>query len=510
MRPFSATPTPPRVANPAECRQAVQNNTNNGVAGMELHIVIEGGRDLAGQLFRQLELAIRSGRLADGQQIPPSRLLAQQLGLSRKTVAHAYARLTLERLLVGRVGVGSYVCAPPAPRAQARPAAALAGAAVLRKWQRMATPLLHAAEQGSARYEFLGGRTTPGHFPQDEWRRCVLHALRQDVQTRGRYGATEGVPALRQAIARHAAFSRGLVCTAAQVLVTNGTQQALDLLARLLLEPGSSVAVEEPGYPMARLLFASHGARVVGVPVDEEGLLVERIPRGVSLIYVTPTHQFPLGMQMSLARRHALLARAREIGAIVVEDDYDSAFRYEGRPADSLQSLDRHGIVAFVGSFSKVLLPELRLGYAVLPEALMPAALKVKHVGDWHCASMAQHALAKFIDDGHLLRHIRRCHAIYAARRERLRQWFDGALAPWFTLVPATAGFHVAALCHAPLDVALLVRLARRADVGLYPLAQFYHDTPPRQGLVIGYGAIDLLDIDVALGRVRDILLGMD
>jgi GntR family transcriptional regulator/MocR family aminotransferase len=195
---------------------------------MELHIVIEGGRDLAGQLYRQLEQAIRCGRLTDGQQIPPSRLLARQLGLSRKTVAHAYARLTLERLLAGRVGVGSFVCAPPRAPPRARPAAALAGAAVLRKWQDMATPLLHAGEQGRARYEFLGGRTTPCHFPQDAWRRCVLHALRQDAQARGRYGATGGVPALREAIARQAAFTRGLACTAAQVLVTNGTQQALD------------------------------------------------------------------------------------------------------------------------------------------------------------------------------------------------------------------------------------------------------------------------------------------
>ncbi|MDC8756347.1 PLP-dependent aminotransferase family protein [Janthinobacterium fluminis] len=476
---------------------------------MELHIVLDGGRDLAGQVYRQLSEAIRAGRLADGQQVPPSRLLAQQLGLSRKTVAQAYARLTLERLLVGRVGVGSFVCAPAAARPRVQAAAQLASAAVLRKWEAMATPLRRAAPQLRSRFDFLGGSTTPSHFPQDAWRRCVLHALRQDAQVRGRYAATEGLPALREAIARHTAFSRGLVCTAAQVLVTNGTQQALDLLGRLLLEPGCSVAVEEPGYPMARALFASHGARVLGVPVDAEGIVAASIPDGVSLIYVTPTHQFPLGMPMSVARRHALLARARAIGAIVVEDDYDSAFRYEGRPADSLQSLDTHGIVAFVGSFSKVLLPELRLGYAVLPQPLLPAALTVKHLSDWHCATMPQHALAKFIDDGYLLKHIRRCHALYAARRERLLQWFAGPLAPWFRLVPASAGFHVAALCVVPLDVALLIRLARRADVGLYPLAQFYADSPPQQGLLFGYGAIDVLDIDVALARVRDILLAM-
>ncbi|WP_317201690.1 PLP-dependent aminotransferase family protein [Janthinobacterium sp.] len=476
---------------------------------MELHIVMDGERDLAGQVYRQLAAAIRAGRLGDGQQLPPSRLLAEQLGVSRKTVTQAYLRLAREQLLDGRVGVGSFVRAPPATRPAPPPAAELASAAVLRKWAGVATPLRRDLPPARSRYEFLGGSTTPAHFPQDAWRRCVLHALRQDALTRGRYGPTEGLPALREAIAGHVAFSRGLSCTAAQVLVTNGTQQALDLLGRLLLEPGSVVAVEEPGYPMARQLFASQGARVLGVPVDADGMLVERIPDGVSLIYVTPTHQFPLGMPMSLARRHALLERARRIGAIVVEDDYDSAFRYEGRPDDALQSLDRHGIVAFVGSFSKVLLPELRLGYVVLPPALLAPALTVKHLCDWHSATMPQHALAKFIGDGHLLKHIRRCRAIYAARRARLRHWFAGPLAAWFTLVPATAGFHVAALAAEGVDVELLIRLARRADVGLYPLMPFYHDGPARPGLVFGYGAIDAIDIDAALGRVRAILRQM-
>ncbi|WGG48424.1 PLP-dependent aminotransferase family protein [Rugamonas sp. DEMB1] len=473
---------------------------------MELHIAIEGSKDLAGQLYRQLHDAIRSGRLADGQQLPPSRLLASQLGLSRKTVSDVYARLTLDRLLLGRVGVGSFVSAPAEARPRRQQAADLASAAVVARWEAIATPLRERFPHGRSRYDFRGGCTSPSHFPQDEWRRCVLHALREDGRTRGHYAPTEGLPALREAIARHAAFSRGVVCEVGQVLVTNGAQQALDLLGRVLIEPGCVVAVEEPGYPPARALFASQGARVVGVPVDAEGMLVEQIPAGARLIYVTPAHQFPLGMPMSVARRHALLARAREIGAIVVEDDYDSAFRYEGRPTDSLQSMDRHGIVAYVGTFSKVLLPELRLGYAILPPAIERAAVTVKHLNDWHSASMTQQALAKFIADGYLLKHIRRCHALYAGRRERILALFADQLAPWFELVPASAGFHITALCKAPLDMDLLLRLARRADVGLYALAGFYADSAPRQGLILGYGAIDTLDIEVALLRVRDIL----
>jgi GntR family transcriptional regulator/MocR family aminotransferase len=476
---------------------------------MELHIVIEGRKDLTGQLYRQLSDAIRSGRLAAGQQLPPTRLLAERLGLSRKTVAEAYGRLALDKLVVGRVGAGSFVQAPAAPRAQRVERSGLASADIVRKWDSMATPLRHPLPEGRSRYEFIGGCATPGHFPMDEWRRCLMYALRQDPALRGRYGEAEGLPVLREAIARHIAFARGVVCTPANLVVTNGAQQALDLLGRVLLEPGCVVALEDPGYPAARGLFASQGAQVVGVPVDGEGMLVDRIPDGARLIYVTPAHQFPLGMPMSVARRRALLARARDIGAIIIEDDYDSEFRYEGRPRDSLQSMDSEGIVVFVGTFSKVMLPELRLGYMVLPEPLVNATLTVKHLTDWHTNTMNQHALAKFIGDGYLQKHIRRCHDIYATRRERLQTLFAALLAPWFEVVPAEAGFHLAALCRKEVDIELLLRLARRTDVGLYSLANFYADQPPQQGLFLGYGAIDTLDIEPALTRVRDILVEM-
>ncbi|NRR30804.1 PLP-dependent aminotransferase family protein [Oxalobacteraceae bacterium] len=473
---------------------------------MELHLSIEGSKDLSGQLYRQLSEAIRAGRLADGQQLPPSRLLAEQLGVSRKTVSDVYTRLTHDKLLQGRVGVGSFVSAPAEAQPRKQLAGDLASAATVRKWAELATPLRLPFPEGRSRYEFLGGRSTPAHFPQEEWRRCLLHGLRQDSQLRGQYGPTEGILALRESIARYAAFTRGVSCTSSQVVVTNGAQQALDLLGRVLLEPGSIVAMEDPGYPPARMLFAGQGAQVVGVGTDAEGMLVDQIPHGTRLIYATPAHQFPLGMPMSAARRAALLERARAIGAIIVEDDYDSAFRYEGRPTDSLQSMDRHGIVAYVGTFSKVMMPELRIGYAVLPDAILNATLNVKHLCDWHTATLHQYALAKFIDDGYLHKHVRRCHALYASRRERLHSLIAGPLKPWFELVPATAGFHLTVLCKAPLDMDLLLRLARRADVGLYPLSNFYAGPALRQGLVLGYGAIETLDIELALLRVRDIL----
>jgi GntR family transcriptional regulator/MocR family aminotransferase len=474
---------------------------------MELHIVIEGRKDLAGQLYRQLRDAIRSGRLADGEQIPPSRLLAEQLGVSRKTVSEAYAKLTYDNLLVGQVGIGTFVNSQGAPLKRVQSGEDLAGAAVVKQWSTLSTSLRHPAPEGQSRYEFIGGAATKIHFPVDDWRRCILRALRQSAEGRGRYGDTEGVYALRQAIARHAGFSRGVRCTGNDVVVTNGAQQALDLVARVLVEPGSIVAVEEPGYPPARLLFASQGAKVVGVPVDQEGMVVEKIPDGTRLIYVTPSHQFPLGMPMSAQRRHALLERALALGAIIIEDDYDSAFRYEARPTDSLQSMDTHGIVAYVGTFSKVLLPEVRLGYLVAPPAILNAVVTAKHLIDWHTTTVTQWALADFIDDGCLLKHIRRCHAVYASRREKLLKRFNGDLSSWFEVVPATAGFHLTALAKRPIDLGLLVRLARRVEVGLYTLDGFYHESEPMQGLFMGFGAIETIDIDASLDRVRQILL---
>ncbi|RQO45127.1 DNA-binding protein [Variovorax sp. KBW07] len=480
---------------------------------MELHVVIDGDKDLTGQLYRQLKEAVRTGRLAAGEKLPPSRLLAEQLGLSRKTVAEAYARLTFDKLVTGRVGSGTFVAdgaaRQPSLRLQRPAERPLAGSAMAEHWRGMSTPLRHAAPAGSARYEYIGGAPARDLFPHADWRRCMLHALRQGARSRGLYGDAEGVPGLRDGIARHAAFSRGVRCTAADVLVTNGAQQALDLVARVLVEPGSTVVMEEPGYPLARLLFSAQGANVVGVPVDAEGLVVDRIPDGTRLIYVTPAHQFPLGMPMSLRRRKALLARADALGAVVIEDDYDSEFRYEGRPTDSLQRMDKKGCVAFVGTFSKTMSPDLRLGYLIAPPAVLEAVGTAKHLSDWHTATASQWALARFIEDGHLQKHIRRCHAAYAARRARIIRRFADDLSPWFELVPATAGIHLAALCRRPLDVPQLISLARRVDVGLYPLDAFFHFSPPRAGLMLGYGAIDEADIDPSLDRVRDVLMQM-
>jgi GntR family transcriptional regulator/MocR family aminotransferase len=264
--------------------------------------------------------------------------------------------------------------------------------------------------------------------------------------------------------------------------------------------------MEDPGYLLARNVFDAHRARVVSVPVDREGIRVDAIPDDARLIYTTPTHQFPLGMPMSMARRHALLARAHELGAIVVEDDYDSEFRYSAQALEPLKTLDRAGLVAYVGTFSKSLSPDLRLGYAIAPPALRAALVNAKYLADVHCPDMPQRALARFMADGHLLRHVRRLHEIFSRRRERLLARLSGDLSPWLEPLPAIAGYHLAVMFHRPLDVTQLCHQARRADVGLYPLDEFQHERGGLAGLLVGFGAIETEDIDPALDRVRAVL----
>ncbi|WP_327011613.1 aminotransferase-like domain-containing protein [Dactylosporangium sp. NBC_01737] len=336
-------------------------------------------------------------------------------------------------------------------------------------------------------------------FPLATWRRLLTRSLRGGAD----YADPAGLEALRSAVARSAGLSRSVRASADDVIVTNGAQQGLDLVGRVLVEPGSVVAVEEPGYPPARLAFTALGARVVPVPVDGSGLVVEALPRQARLVYVTPSHQYPLGVPMSLPRRAALLDWAQRHGAAVVEDDYDSEFRYSERPLEPLQSLDRAGRVVYVGSFAKTLLPALRLGFLVAPASLRPALVAAKRLTDWHAEPAAQAALADFIDEGLLRRHVRTVTRVYATRHDLVTTAARGVLADRFTLVPSSAGLHVTLLAAPGLDVPGVVTRLRDAGVAVERLAGFYaaggSTGEPPDGLVIGYGMITAADLPVAL-----------
>ncbi|MEV7039831.1 PLP-dependent aminotransferase family protein [Amycolatopsis sp. NPDC051061] len=464
---------------------------------MDFHVSLAGRGDLSVRIYRQLRDAVLDGRLRAGERLPPTRELARRLAVSRNTVAVAYDRLTADGFLTGRVGAGTYVSGSlPAPKPRKAPSAR--GPRPKAIWRSLPSPVAAVAE--APEYDFRVGIPDAALFPLETWRRLLARELRAAAGF-VHYVDPGGHPGLRAAIARHVGVSRSVRADADDVLVTQGAQQALDLLCRVLLSPGDRVAVEEPGYRQAKLLFASHGAEVVGVPVDGEGLDVAALPSRTKLVYVTPSHQFPLGTPMSLARRTALLAWAERADAVVVEDDYDSEFRFSDRPLEPLQSLDRGGRVAYVGSFSKTLLPMLRLGFLVAPPSLQDALGHARQLSDWHGDVPAQAALARFIDEGLFARHIRRATKVYAERHERITSTVDRVFAGRLQVVPSAAGLHLCALAEEDLEP--IAERAAGAGVAVQTLSDLCGGYPA-PGLVLGYGSIPVERIDDGLAALDE------
>ncbi|MBB3260502.1 GntR family transcriptional regulator/MocR family aminotransferase [Paraburkholderia bannensis] len=496
---------------------------------MDLHVTVSGQRDLAGQIYRQLRERIVEGRLAGGTRLPSTRELAGQLGVSRKTTLDVFERLLAEGYLIARRGSGTFVAdtlerlparASGHPNAQSRAAQAVSqrdaggrrdphaqplvrDADALPWWQTQTGPFALPRPDPRLACDFAGGIVDKSRFPFDIWRRCITDALRVQARGLGAYRDPAGEEKLRLAISRYLAFNRAVASNWDDVIVTQGAQQALALLARVLLRPGDIVAVEDPGYPPAREAFESFGAKVVPVPVDDDGLIVETLPKDARVVYVTPSHQFPLGMPMSLARRVALLEWAQKHGALVIEDDYDCEFRFEGRSLEPLKSLDNAGLVAYVGTFSKTIFPELRVGYMVPPAALKGALMRARQTADCHGCVLTQTALADFLLNGHFARHLRRMHQTYAARRETLLAHLRGPLCAWLEpVMPNTAGLHLAARLVAGADENALLAAARAASVGLHALAPFHLNAPLQQGFLFGYGAVEVGQIDAALSAL--------
>jgi len=461
---------------------------------MELHIRFDSTQDLARQIYRQIREAIVSGRLARGDRLPPTRELAKRLDVSRNTVSLAYEWLVAEGLLSGRKGAGSFVESDPVSHRQRASGAPIRVRSV---WENISAP-----HPKTARYDFGVGTPDITLFPFDTWRRLLARQIRAS-RLDASYADCAGHPKLRAAIARYIAVSRGVDADADDVIVTNGAQQAFDLIARVLLEPNAHVAVEEPGYPPPRQLFASYGARVTAVRVDEQGLDVTKLPDDARLAYVTPSHQFPLGMPMSHARRTALLAWAERRNAVIVEDDYDSEFRFGGRPLETLQAIDRSGRVIYVGSFSKSLLPSLRLGFLIAPPSLRDALRAAGYVAGWYVQWPAQAALASLIESGLLARHVRKVRREYAARHDRILSALTSKFAEWLEPIPSVTGMHLAARLRSR-SVRIERELAERAasmDVSFDRLSVYFAAKPQQAGVVLGYGAIG--DIDEGLRRLR-------
>jgi GntR family transcriptional regulator / MocR family aminotransferase len=470
---------------------------------LDLHVNLSARGDLSGDIYRQIRCAILERRIRAGDRLPSSRDLARALRVARMTVVVAYERLAGEGFLHTRVGAGTFVSDQLVPVDRGRDATHSRSLRPRSVWDAIPLPSVFAQP---ARYDFRSGVPDLTMFPHRAWRRAMSRGLDADVTSAGAYADPAGHHGLREAIARQIGVARGVRATVDDIVVTAGTQQALDLIARVLLAPGDRVAVEDPGYVMPRRLFASLGVRVSGVPVDGEGIEVESLPHDARLVYVTPSHQYPTGVSMSLARRAALLAWAERRDAIVIEDDYDTEFRFDGRPAESLQSLDGNGRVIYVGSFSKTLLPTLRVGFLVAPAPLRAALVKARFVSDWHGALPVQSAIARFFEDGEFARHLRRMRRVYAVRREVIVDTLSRTFEAELRVVPSTAGLHVAAVArHASVErMAGVARRAADLDVAVQELAWFAHDVPPTPGLVLGYGSIPDDRIAEGLRRLRE------
>ena len=458
---------------------------------MELFVDPTDGHSIATQIYAQLRDAITDGHLVTGDRVTPSRVLAGDLGVSRFTVTDAYARLSAEGLIEGRAGGGSVVCAT-----STRAAVPVASSALAPTPRAAQVEMFSPDPTADARFDLRPGRIDPALFPTDIWRRCMMRALRDAPPA---YGDPAGTIELRTALARWVLHSRGISVDPAEIVVTSGAQHAIDLVARVLVEPGATVAVEEPGYPPVSELLRVNGAIVTGVPVDDQGIVVDAIPPSARLVYVTPSHQYPLGMTLSQRRRLELLRWANTHDAAILEDDYDTEFRHSARPLEPLQRLDEHGRVVYIGTFAKTLAPSLRIGFAAVPRTIAPAIHALRQAIDWCPPAPTQAALASFIDEGHLQRHLRRARRVYRERRHALCTALTDRLARRGRALPSDAGLHITVLLHDQIADDELRANTRAHGLRVPPVGDCYRFTPPRCGWVVGFGAIPTPDIPAGI-----------
>jgi GntR family transcriptional regulator/MocR family aminotransferase len=463
------------------------------------------------QLYEELRRCILDGTLVPGTRLPATRGLANELGVSRNTVLNSYEQLLAEGYLEGKVGSGTYVPRTlpdqPIQGCSAAPSARLASAprpALSRRGTGLARAALLMAPTAVSP-PFRHGTPALDAFPFETWRRLVARYHRRPPRDLLDYGKPAGYAPLRRAIAAYLGPARAVHCDPEQLLVVTGAQQAFDLIARLLLDPGDRAWVEDPGYPSVRAVLQAAQAEPVAVPVDNEGLVVEvgvaRAPQA-RLVYVTPSHQFPLGITMSLARRLALLDWARRANAWVVEDDYDSEFRYAGGPLAAMQGLDRDGRVIYLGTFSKTLFPSLRLGYLVVPPDCVDAFVAARTVLDRQGATLTQAVVADFLEEGHFVRHIRRMRTLYRERQETLVRAAQRELDGLLEVGPCETGMHLVGWLKEGRDDREACRTAARAGVETEPLSRFCVARRQQSGLLLGYAGTDARQIRDAVRRL--------
>jgi len=471
-----------------------------------------GAKPLYRQIYDSLRGLITRGQFRPGQLVPSSRELTRELRVSRLPVLNAYAQLLAEGYLETRAGAGTFVASslPGAAKTQLtrRPPMFVSAnrpvskeAAVLPRYERPAW----AASLGP----FQVGQPDLHRFPIATWLRLVSRYSRSMRVKALQYGDAMGRTDLREAIATYLRTARGVRCEAEQIMIVSGSQQALDLATRVLLDAGSSAWVEEPGYWLVHLALQARGCRAVPVPVDLEGLNVGagvKLSRKARAAFVAPSHQYPLGVTMSASRRLRLLEWAQDAGAWIVEDDYDSEYRYDSMPIASLQGLDRNGRVVYIGTFSKVMFPSLRLGYVVIPPDLIDRFAAMRQGMDICPADISQAVTAEFIREGHFARHIRRMRPIYAERRRVLIEEVQRAFGRRATVRGAEAGMHLTVLLRGLRNDKRIAAKAAEKSLWVSALSRLYLTGAQQQGFVLGFGNTRTSQIAPAVRQLNDLV----
>jgi GntR family transcriptional regulator / MocR family aminotransferase len=461
------------------------------------------------QIYEAYRTNILGGNLHAGELVPSTRELARELRVSRSPVLNAYAQLFAEGYFEGRVGAGTFVAASlPQGRISSKPDPAAAGrrpiaahAATLPRYERPSW----AESLGP----FQVGQPALQDFPIEIWSRLLSRYSRGMGVSDLQYGNPMGLETLREVLANYLRTARAVRCEAQQIMVVSGSQQALDISARVLLDPGVSAWVEEPGYWLVHHVLKLAGCRIVPVPVDEEGLSVEagiKLDRQARAAFVAPSHQYPLGVTLSATRRFQLLQWAEDAGSWIIEDDYDSEYRYDSMPITSLQGLDRNHRVIYIGTFSKVLFPSLRLGYIVIPRDLVERFTAVRQSADMCPSPASQEALARFIREGHFSRHIRKMRRLYEERRGVLVEAIKSVFGNSCELIGAEAGMHITLFLGDRLRDTEIAAQAAQRSLWLSALSLSYAGSDRRQGFVLGFGNAPAESIPGAVRLLRKLV----
>jgi GntR family transcriptional regulator/MocR family aminotransferase len=466
------------------------------------------------QIYDAYRAAIVGRNLRAGQQIPSSRGLATELGVSRIPVINAYSQLLAEGYFESRPGAGTFV------------STSLPDQLISSEYRDQRLRKTHSGSRATSRASallppfrpapwlygqgpFTVGQVALDHFPFQAWSKLLARHWRSVRAESLYFSDPMGSESFRKTIATYLRTSRALNCEADQIIVVNGSQQALQISARVLLEPGNSVWIEEPSFRLTRHALILAGCKLIPVPVDEEGLNVcvgKKLCRKARAAFVTPSHQYPLGATMSASRRLQLLDWAHNTGSWIVEDDYDSEYRYKQHPISSLQGLDRGSRVIYIGTFSKTLFPSLRVGYLVVPSDLIERFVAVRHAMDVYPAHLYQSVLNDFIGEGHFSRHVRRTRLLYGERRgvlvEAIRDEFGSRL----EVLGSDAGLHLVITLPKGVDDREISEHAAREHLWVWPLSPCYLNKNPRQGLILGFGNTPTNKIRPAVSRLRKVI----